>query len=275
MIDDVRDLEVDGGMEWVAMRTALIHALAEDVGGGWYFLRGPDTWVHWAVVGRALKRLESSRLLGLTDSLELALGFVVPGGSSSLLDLSPGLLLTAGAARRIIRMPVQQAHIHLSRAQLESEGIRVIHQPLMIPSGTSLPLDQWGRISEGVASGAWSVGQIRNHDLMDHLDDQTYGRRIFSGLLQENFADVFGQPSPDKEKQGAGYSRCESHSSLAEARSWLKFLHSEKMHIEVVHGFRGGYREFRSQHAVYRSEASQRLPRSGSSNVMMVARDCG
>jgi len=62
---------------------------------------------------------------------------------------------------------------------------------------------------------------------------------------------------------------------VQEARSWTRYLHDDDEHIKLVREFRAGRREFRTLHAMYRSEASEALPLQGiSPDTILVARDC-
>ncbi|CAE7633225.1 unnamed protein product [Symbiodinium pilosum] len=78
---------------------------------------------------------------------------------------------------------------------------------------------------------------------------QAEDRRFFAGLLQENFEDL---PSE----------AC-SEEALQEAKRWQRFLHDDDEHIKVVRGFQSGRREFRTLHAMYRSETGGTPPYHG------------
>mmetsp|Transcript_23515 Transcript_23515/g.71048 ORF Transcript_23515/g.71048 Transcript_23515/m.71048 type:complete len:149 (-) Transcript_23515:54-500(-) len=143
----------------------------------------------------------------------------------------------------------------------------------MAPNAAMLPRGLRGMVSEGAVSGVWSVGQVRSPDMMDDLDAKAQGRRFFVGMLLENFEDW--AQGEGREALAAG--RCSASDPLAlrEARAWTSFLHDDDEHIKAVRGFKSGRREFRTMHAMYRSEASEVLPVHGvNPDTVLVARTC-
>ncbi|CAE7906626.1 unnamed protein product, partial [Symbiodinium microadriaticum] len=93
------------------------------------------------------------------------------------------------------------------------------------------------------------------------LEIKAADRRFFAGLLQENFEDLPVDACSDE--------------ALQEARRWQRFLHNDDEHIKVVRGFQSGRREFRTLHAMYRSETGGAPPYHGlHQDTVLVARQC-
>ncbi|CAE8712795.1 unnamed protein product [Polarella glacialis] len=271
----------------------------EESDSQWYFLRSVDTWLHHAEVGRFLKDLEASVLLPQIGSLAspagsgpaLVFAFVqsslaapprAAAGSGDVLDLRGGLLLSRSAAWALVgregRAATSRAAAsavaprQLVAAALAALGISLVHTPWLVPDSAALPQTLSGLISEAAVSGSWSIGQVPHQTMLDDLDGKADDRRFFAGLLVENFEDLAkangGAPCGDVRTGAAA-------STLASARDWMRFLHDDDEHIKVVRGFQSGRREFRTLHAMYRSEASGELPLHGvNPDTVLVARNC-
>mmetsp|Transcript_44106 Transcript_44106/g.113523 ORF Transcript_44106/g.113523 Transcript_44106/m.113523 type:complete len:340 (+) Transcript_44106:1-1020(+) len=249
---------------------SVLEALVLARPSSWSFVQAADTWLHRAEAGRSIERLRASGLLQLATIVAVMFAFIVPGTSD--IDLRAGLLMNVDAARVLVKSWPRDRDQTLNVDRLQNLGITVIHQPLLVPDAFMLPRGLRGMVSEGAVSGVWSIGQVRNLDMMDDLEEKVHGRAYVGRLLSENFADLYrayGRPMSDK---SCGPT---SESSLVAARSWLKFLHDDDEHIKVVRGFKGGRREFRTQHAMYRSETLDVLPLHGvGQDTVLVARDC-
>ncbi|CAJ1406630.1 unnamed protein product [Effrenium voratum] len=212
--------------------------------GRWYFLR-QNAWLHHTAVGNFLKEMQR-----LPDPGDIAFGFLQSGE----LLLQPGLLVSSSAMRKIQGK-------ELTAASLRSLGIRLVHNPLMVPRAQLLPRTLIGAVSEGSLSGAWAIGDIEEDQIYQDLQMKAEDRRFFAGLLQENFEDLTQEDC--------------SAESLRKAQDWQRFLHNDDEHIKVVRGFQSGRREFRTLHAMYRSEASDALPLRGVlQDTVLVARNC-
>lgn len=240
-------------------------------GGGapWRFLHAADTWLHLTEVSRFLAGLRASGLLPAAASLMFA--FV--DTSTANVDLRAGVLLSDRAAWKLAGARGMETRGGLAAATVEALGIVVVHTPLMVPEVEALPRDLRGVVSEGVVSGVWSIGQLWDLDMIEDLEAMAYGRRFFAGMLLENFDDWTRTDTSHRESLGqCGLSDREM---VQEARSWTRYLHDDDEHIKLVREFRAGRREFRTLHAMYRSEASEALPLQGiSPDTILVARDC-
>lgn len=245
-----------------AFRRALTSALAsglEDARGRWLFLRAAGTWVHRAEAARFLEALHASGTLDLQGNIKLLFAFVNP--ATATIEAGAGFLLSTAAALALASS-AKQAPWPLSAGALGALGVTLVHTPLMIPDAAALPRGLRGIVSAGAVSGVWSVGQVRSDDTMDELEALVQERSFFKGLLSQNFAD-WARNAP-----ACGLSDRDSH-------AWMRFLHDDDEHIKAVRAFQGGRREFRTLHAMYRSETSYVLPLHGiSPDTVLVARDC-
>eukprot|EP00440_Ansanella_granifera_P044074 gb/GFBE01047765.1/.p1 GENE.gb/GFBE01047765.1/~~gb/GFBE01047765.1/.p1 ORF type:complete len:681 (+),score=90.76 gb/GFBE01047765.1/:1-2043(+) len=248
----------------------------------WYFLRSGDVWFHSAQVGRFLQELELSGLIGYAES-RIAFAFVEPvdpgrsfqslgsANSAGNIDLRPGLLVSHAAAWAMVK---QQGTLFdsLTAAVLNKLNITVVHTPLLVPHSAALPRSLNGLVSEGALSGAWSLGRVEDSHVFEDLNAKADNRRFFAGLLEENFEDLAtaGRGEPCGSMVDGTFQK-----TLQAARRWMRFLHNDDEHIKVVRGFQSGRREFRTLHAMYRSEAGDAPPLHGvHPDTILVARDC-
>eukprot|EP00929_Paragymnodinium_shiwhaense_P016514 TRINITY_DN124926_c0_g1_i1.p1 TRINITY_DN124926_c0_g1~~TRINITY_DN124926_c0_g1_i1.p1 ORF type:complete len:696 (-),score=119.59 TRINITY_DN124926_c0_g1_i1:71-2158(-) len=275
----------EAGALWQLLRQALMRSIIEGAEDGrWRFVRARGTWLHAAEVGRHIQALESSGLLASSGGQDLAVMFAFVEPGSDALDLRAGLLVNGPAAAALLR---SKLHGFPTSTDIENSGIRVVHTPWMYPYAGALPQTLRGMVSEGAVSGAWSVGSLRSEDMAEEMEAAALNRRFFAGLLRENFEDWTrseqGQAALKQGECGAApgagstLATTSEEQQLAAARAFMKFLHNDDEHIEVVRGFKGGRREVRTLHAMYRSEASEgTLPtkRKSSSDTVLIARQC-
>lgn len=251
---------LDGQAELEAALREALQATGRQENAAWIFLRPVDAWFHRAEATRFFRALE--KVDHLLKEQMLAFAFVDPG--SQALELSAGLLLGRATLQALTAPPpgVDDGYRKLRASAFEALGITVVHTPWMVPDAAALPQNLRGMVSEGVLSGIWSVGQVRDEDAMDDLDAKAEDRVFFTKMVIDNFQDLL-----DK-------NMCSSE-MLERARLWMKYLHHSNEHIEVMRSLKSGHREFRALHAMYRSEASHVFPHHGvSADSMQVARDC-
>eukprot|EP00931_Biecheleriopsis_adriatica_P124412 TRINITY_DN99545_c0_g1_i1.p1 TRINITY_DN99545_c0_g1~~TRINITY_DN99545_c0_g1_i1.p1 ORF type:complete len:680 (+),score=128.62 TRINITY_DN99545_c0_g1_i1:32-2071(+) len=287
--DLLEEVVFDGHHEdWPQARKSLLlqlHGLsdtgdtpAEDLNASWYFLRPVDAWLNNDLVGRFLNQLQASGLF--STGSRIAFAFVrtlqpdqravarTADKAMEMIDLRPGLLLSRAAAWDLAALRGSSA----TAAVLEELGITLVHTPVLVPAPSALPCGLTGFISAGALSGTWSVGQVASAAMLDDLEAKADDRRFFAGLLKENFEDLAraheGEPCGSTAKG-------EASKTLRAAREWMRFLHDDDEHIKVVRGFQSGRREFRTLHAMYRSEAGDAPPLHGVyPDTVFVARNC-
>ncbi|CAK9043453.1 unnamed protein product [Durusdinium trenchii] len=215
----------------------------------WYFLSSSNTWLHRAAVGRFLQDLAS-----LPQPLPpLAFAF-----AAEPLNRGESSLLSGTAAERLQRPVAGGAK--LTPALLKKLNIQLVHTPQLAYRAQELPRSLTGVVCSGGLTGTWSLLDV-DDEMRQDLEMKAADRRFYAGLLQENFEDL----TPEQ---------C-SEENLRHAQEWQRFLHNDDEHIKVVRGFQSGRREFRTLHAMYRSEAFETLPLRGVlQDTVLVARNC-